>query len=121
MPKKVVYEVDLIRPSYEEVKASDEIACLMCGLNYMLQDYELLLDSRKLMYFDANCLNFWNAEEEDFLDLDEAIVCHECLYKTVLSAAKNKKLNKAKVIIKDRDKTYNCNFYVDKDGGFFGD
>jgi hypothetical protein len=38
-----------------------------------------------------------------------------------VSAAKNKKLKKAKVIIKDGEETYNCNFYTDKDGGFLND
>lgn len=119
MPKKIVYEVDLIRPDHKMEQPSESIRCLMCGLNYSIEDYSSLLDARKLLYFDANCLNFWDAEDEDFLDLELAIICHECLYKTVVSAAKKKKFKVAKVIIKDGEESYTCNFYTDRDGGFF--
>ena len=117
MPPKKVHEVKLIRPEnipvQEHGTIGGQINCLMCGLDYREEEYDILFKAKKLAYFDVSCLNFWDAKSEEFKEDKEAIVCHSCLRKVVLKIGNNKKV--VKVIVRDGEKTYTCNYYPDKD------
>jgi hypothetical protein len=90
----------------------------MCGLDYSTKEYDILYQAKKLMYFDVGNLNFWDAEQEEFLDEEVQVVCHGCLHKIVIKLAKNKKQKVVQCIIHDGEEQYVCNFYTDKDDGF---
>lgn len=120
MSSKKVHEVDLVRPNQlvgeHGTIGQGKISCLMCGMAYSAVDYDILFKVKKLAYFDVSCLNFWDAKQEEFKEDKVAVVCHGCLRKVVLKIGKSKKT--IKVIIKDGEKMYTCNFYPDKDSNF---
>ena len=62
------------------------ITCSSCGISYSPRDYQLLYESKKIIYFKHK----------------NKIICHECLYKKIKSEANGKKM-KFKIINRDHD------------------
>ena len=111
MPRKKHYEVELLTPDSLKAKRKRIIRCLTpkCGLKYSVKDYGILYDNKKLMYFDASSI----------LVKSRAIICHDCLFKSILKLTGDKI---CEVLIVDMHTKvgYKCKFYPDGDKKWLG-
>ncbi|MBM3417334.1 MAG: hypothetical protein FJY17_00250 [Bacteroidetes bacterium] len=108
MPKKPTTTsavAEVICPSELKSKNST-IKCELCGMDYTKEQYKILKDLKKLLYFRFLCQT-----EKEKIKADCA--CHECLYKVALYCSNNQEIQ---VTLIDEGKEYACRFYPsDKD------
>ena len=106
MPSKKHYEVALLTPNSLKAKRKRVIRCLdpKCGLKYSVNDYTILYDNKKLMYFDASSI----------LVKSKSVICHDCLFRHISSLTGNK-VAKVAIINPDNNTAKICNFYPSSD------
>ena len=85
--KADVIEVDAIKEVYATAIA---IACDTCAIEYSLEDYQILKDNKKLIYF------LYTLKEDDSL-----ILCHDCFFKNIKKISKGEEEVKLEVTAKE--------------------
>ena len=68
------------------------IVCDKCEIEYSLDDYQVLKDNQKLVYFSSQLL-----EEDSFL------LCHDCFFKKIKKISKGEEEVRMKVISGDNE------------------
>ena len=117
-----MYVVEVIEPN--SLKNKEFVSCYMCLLKYPKNEYKILRENKKLIYFK------WDTKKEDFTVLSSLTLCHGCLFKMVKKINPNKE-TKVKVLTDKFE--YNLTFdpdatldedeeesYGDDISGFFG-
>jgi hypothetical protein len=119
-----MYVVEVIEP--KNLKNKESVSCFMCLLKYPKDEYKILRENKKLIYFK------WNTKEEDFTVLSSLTLCHGCLFKMIKKIHPNKE-TKVKVLTEEFE--YDLSFdpdarlnededeeesYGDDISGFFG-
>jgi len=117
-----MYVIEVIEPKLLENK--EEIICNTCNLEYTKEQYQILRDNKKLIYFH------WDTKNEDFTVMSELILCHGCLFKMIKKIHPHEE-TKVKVLTEEFE--YDLNFdpdaTIDEDeeendeddiSGFFG-
>ena len=67
-----MFTASIINPEKRKTKLN----CSSCGISYSARDYELLYESKKIVYFKYK----------------NKVYCHECMWKLIRDAANGKKM-----------------------------
>jgi hypothetical protein len=70
-----MYVVEVIEP--KRLKKNEVTSCFMCRMEYPKEEYKILRENKKLIYFK------WNTKKEDFTVLSSLTLCHGCLFKMI--------------------------------------
>ena len=70
-----MYIVEVIEP--KRLKKKESVSCFMCHIDYPKEEYKILRENKKLIYFK------WNTKKEDFTVLSSLTLCHGCLFKMI--------------------------------------
>ena len=70
--KRTMLVLELISPK----EVTDKIICYNCGLEYSGDHYRILLDNKKLAYFEIVHMYY-----DTSLDFKPECTCHGCLFK----------------------------------------
>ena len=97
-----MYVVEVIDP--KSLKKKESVSCFMCLLEYPKDEYKILRENKKLIYFK------WNTKKENFTILSSLTLCHGCLFKMIKKIHPDKE-TKVKVITEDYE--YDLSFDPD--------
>ena len=70
-----MYIVEVIEP--KTLKKKDSVSCFMCLIEYPKDEYKILKENKKLIYFK------WDTKEHDFTVFPSLTLCHGCLFKMI--------------------------------------
>ena len=68
------------------------IVCDKCEIEYSLDDYQVLKDSRKLVYFSSQ-----------FLEEDSFLLCHDCFFKKIKKISRGEEEVRMRVVSGDNE------------------
>ena len=97
-----MYVVEVIEP--KTLKKRENISCFMCLVDYPKEEYKILRENKKLIYFK------WNTKDHDFTILSSLTLCHGCLFKMIKKIHPNEE-TKVKVITEEYE--YDLSFDPD--------
>lgn len=117
-----MYIVEVIEP--KTLKKKESICCHACQLEYPKEEYKILRENKKLIYFK------WDTKDCEFTVLSSLTLCHGCLFKMIKKIHPNEE-TKVKVLTEEfeYDLSFDPDATLDEDeeegseddiSGFFG-
>jgi len=94
-------------------KSRAHIKCKSCGLKYSQRDYRILLDNKKLAYFNLK-------EAYHNVELKNAdCICHDCFFRILKLVSKHTDLDKVKIKLYYQGKEQYYNYDPENPSGLW--